>query len=151
MSSTSNAGAATQSGISLKLLLLGFVAGFLAVPLGHQIMGFIYYLTIPGRNMPWNMAPNPNAFGLPSIVNLSFWGGVWGILWALVQTFIPRGWMYWILAILFGGICATAFSAYGVTAIKGLPLGSPSWIGFGLNGAWGLVTAFFLDQMRRRF
>jgi hypothetical protein len=144
-----NTSTSAAGGISLKLLALGFVAGFIAVPLGHQVMSYIFWLTIPGRAFPWNMAPNPGAFGLPAVVNLSFWGGVWGILWAIVQNFLPRGWISWIVAILFGGICATAFSAYGVTAIKHLPAGSMSWIGFGLNGAWGLVTALVLDLLRR--
>ena len=146
--SMSSSAAGSSGGISFKLLLLGFVAGFIAVPLGHQVMAYIYYA------FPWNMGPAANAaykaFGVPALVNLSFWGGVWGILWAIVQSWVPRGWIYWIVAILFGGICATGFSAYGVPAIKGLPQGSMSWIGFGLNGAWGLVTAFLLDAMRRK-
>ena len=150
----SNSAAGADSGISFKLLLLGFVAGFIAVPLGHQVMSWIFYLTIPGRAFPWNMGPAANAaykaFGVPALVNLSFWGGVWGVLWALISPFVPRGWLYWIIAILFGGVCATAFSAYGVPAIKGTPQGSMSWIGFGLNGAWGLVTAFIFDTLRRK-
>jgi hypothetical protein len=142
---TSSAG-----GVSVKILLLGFVAGFLAVPLGHQIMSLILFYLIPGRNFPWNMAANKAAFNLPAIVNLSFWGGVWGILWALIEPYVPKGAMYWIIAILFGGICATAIGAYVVTALKGLPMGSITWIGFALNGMWGLATAFFFDQLRSR-
>ena len=151
MTSTSNTTTASQSGFSIKLLVFGFIAGFLATPLGHQVMGYIYYLVGWRPAIPWNMAPNPNAFGLPSVINLSFWGGVWGVLWALIHPFVPKGWLYWVLAILFGGICATGFGAYVVTQMKGQPMGSLSWLGFGINGAWGLVTAFFFDQMRRRF
>ena len=139
------------AGFSIKILAMGFVAGFLAVPLGHQIMELIYYLTLPSRKFPWNMAPNPASFGLPSVVNLSFWGGVWGVMWALVEPYAPRGWLYWISAIVFGGVCATAVGAYVVTALKHLPPGGMSWLGFGVNGAWGLAAAFFLDQMRARF
>ncbi len=140
----------SKPSFSIKLLLLGFVAGFIAVPLGHQIMALALFYTIPGRNFPWNMAPNKGAFNMPSILNLSFWGGVWGVLWALVEPYVPKGWLYWVIAIVFGGLGATAVGAFVVTSIKGLPLGSISWIGLLINGAWGLVTAFLFDQLRRR-
>ena len=146
---------ASASGLSIKLLLFGFFAGFLAVPLGHQVMAFIHYLIGWRPTIPWDMGPNPRAafraFGLPSLINLSFWGGVWGILWALIEPKVPRGWLYWVIAIVFGGICATAVSAYVVPVLKSQPMGSISTIGLMLNGAWGLVTAFIFDQLRRRF
>ncbi len=152
---TSNTSAEAGSGITVKFLLLGFAAGFLAVPLGHQVMAFVHYLVGWRPTIPWDMGPNPRAafgaFGLPSMINLAFWGGVWGVLWALIEPKVPRGWLYWVVAIIFGAVCATAVSAYVVPLIKGLPQGSISSIGLMLNGAWGLVTAFLLDQMRRRF
>lgn len=155
MSTESSAASSANAGVSVKILALGFVAGFLAVPLGHQVMAFIHFLLGWRPAMPWDFGPNERAafkaFGLPSVINLSFWGGVWGVLWALIERHAPRGLAYWIVAILFGGVCATAFSAYGVPTIKGQPMGAMSWIGFELNGAWGLVMAFFFDQFRRRF
>jgi hypothetical protein len=155
MSTTIQAPADARGGRVAKLLVIGFVAGFLAVPLGHQVMAFIHYELGMRPTMPWEMGPATRAahkaFGLPSVVNLSFWGGVWGVVWAMLQPLMPRGALNYIVAILFGGVCATAFSVYGVTAIKGLPMGSMSWIGFEINGAWGLATAFFYNQMSRRF
>lgn len=155
MSATSTSDAAVRSGITIKLLVLGFVAGFIAVPLGHQVMAYIHYLIGWRPTIPWDMGPNERAafkaFGIPSVINLSFWGGVWGVLWALIEPYVPKGWLYWVIAIAFGAVCATAVSAYVVPTIKGLPTGSISSIGLMLNGAWGLAAAFFYDQMRKRF
>ncbi len=149
MSFTSNLTSGSREAISLKLLLLGFVAGFVAVPLGHQIVGLVLFYLVPGRNFPYNMAPNKGAFGMPSVINLSFWGGVWGILWALVHPYLPNGWLKYVIAVLFGGILATGFGVYAVTAMKGLPAGTFAWPGFVINGAWGLMTAIFFDALRR--
>ncbi len=152
--SVSNEAAGAGAGLSAKLLILGFVAGFLAVPLGHQVMAYIHFLIGWRPTIPWDMAPNPRAafqaFGLPSLINLSFWGGVWGVLWALIDPKVPRGWLYWVVAIVFGGLCATAVSAYVVPALKGQPLGSIGLVGLMLNGAWGLVMAIIFDLLRRK-
>lgn len=153
MSSTTTT-VAPQSGVSGKYLLFGFIAGFIAVPLGHQVMAYIFYLTMPGRAFPWNMGPANaaafKAFGLPTLVNISFWGGVWGIVWALVAPYCGRGLVKYVAGLLFGGVVVTAGAAYLVPAIKGLNFGTPSWIGFGLNGAWGLVTALLLDLIAKK-
>ena len=141
----------TRSGLSIKVLIFGFIAGFLAVPLGHQVMSLAIYLIYPGRAFPWDMTANPGAFGLPRVVNLSFWGGVWGVLWALVSPLVPRGILYYVIATIFGAVAATAVGAYVVTAIKHQPPGSFSGFGLYLNGAWGLVTAIIFEQMRKRF
>lgn len=154
MSTHSDPVVAARSGISVKILALGFVAGFLAVPLGHQVMAFFHYLIGWRPTMPWDMGVNQRAafqaFGMPSLINLSFWGGVWGILWALIEPYVPKGWLYWVIAIVFGAVAATAVSAYVVTAIKGLPMGSIGVVGLMLNGAWGLVAALIFDQLRKR-
>jgi hypothetical protein len=138
------------SALSLKILLFGFVAGFLAVPFGHQVMNFVLYLLIEGRSFPWDMRPNPDAFGLPRMLNVAFWGGVWGMLWALLSPLMPRGFTHYVLGALFGAVCATLAGAYLVTAMKGLPPTRISWIGFLLNGAWGLTAAFLFDKLRER-
>ena len=68
---------------SATRLALGFVAGFLATLTFHQIgiwalhaVGFIPFTA-------WGTAPKP-PFGVPSVISLSFWGGVWGILFVLI-------------------------------------------------------------------
>jgi hypothetical protein len=154
MSSTVSTGADAQGAINIKYLMFAFIAGFIAVPLGHQVMAYIYYLTIPGRAFPWNMGPANaaafKAFGLPTLINLSFWGGVWGLVWALIAPYCGKGIVKYVVALLFGGVVVTAGAAYLVPTIKSLPLGSLSWIGFGLNGAWGVVTALLLDLMAKK-
>jgi hypothetical protein len=96
------------------------------------------------------MTANPGAFGLPRVVNLSFWGGVWGVLWALISPVVPRGILYYVIATIFGSVAATAVGAYVVTAIKGLPPGSFSGFGLYLNAAWGLAMAVIFELLRKR-
>jgi len=40
--------------------------------------------------VPWSMAPAGGA-GLPQIVSDMFWGGLWGVLFAMIQGSIPGG------------------------------------------------------------
>ena len=136
--------------LSFKVLVLGFIAGALAVPLGHQIVALILYFVVQGRAFPWDMTPQANAHGLPRVVNLSFWGGVWGILWALISPVVPRGSLYYVIATIFGAICATAVSAYVVTYLKGLPAGSFAGYGLYLNAGWGLAAAAFFELLKKK-
>lgn len=126
----------------LRKVLIGFVAGALAVFFFHQIA--IWGLT--GR-IPWsNWAPVP-PFRVPAILNLAFWGGVWGVVFAFAALRFPRGAAYFLAAFVFGAICPTLVSWYVVPLIKGGALGPRGvWYnGFLINGAWGLGTGVFLS------
>ena len=81
--------------------------------------------------MPYNIRPVP-PFRVPRFVSLTFWGGVWGIVFVLVERAIarcPGG--YWVGAIVFGAVFPTVFSWLVVAPLKGLPLG----YGFRFPGA----------------
>ncbi|MDO9439577.1 MAG: hypothetical protein Q7T73_01680 [Beijerinckiaceae bacterium] len=133
---------------TINYVLFGFIAGFLAVPLFHQLASYGLFLAVPGRNFPWSM--RPNAYGVPGLLNLAFWGGVWGILFAFVQTRFPRGVTYFILAFLFGAILPTAFSWYVLQPMRGRGVGAFSIYGPLLNGAWGLGTGIIYMLLNRR-
>src|ERR671913_491417 len=86
-----------------------FVAGALAVPLAHQVMLAILNAAGMISRAPYSMeATKP--FGVPSLVSLSFWGGVWGVILLLVIGRL-RGPAFWIVAIVFGALAPTLAAA----------------------------------------
>lgn len=128
---------------------LGFAAGFVAVPVFHQgIWTLLYEIHFIGA------APFPlhatAPLGVPAIWSLAFWGGVWGLVFVLVEGLFPRRLPgYLTVATLFGAIFPSLAVWFVVFPLKGLPLGG----GFHLTGiatalvvnaAWGLGAALFL-------
>ncbi len=96
------------------------------------------------------MQPVP-PFGIPAVISLSFWGGVWGIIMMLVIDRY-RGAKYWLGALVFGAVLPTLVAAFLVAPLKHQPL-PKSWklaaVGLTVNGAWGLGTAAFYRLFRR--
>ena len=138
---------------SVKLLGLAFVAGFLAVPVFHQpMLALLHGLGVtPGA--PYATRPLP-PLGVPQILSQSFWGGIWGIVFALAAPRFPRGGAYWAAATVFGAVALSLVAWFVVAPLKGLPLaggGRPAAIATALlvNGAWGLGTALLLPALQR--
>ena len=131
-----------------RKLIVGFVAGFIAVLLFHQPA--LVLLTQWGIAKAATYSLSATApFGVPQVVSLSFWGGVWGVVFALVEHRIPRGKRYWVYAFLFGAILPTLVAWFVVAPIKGLPMAggwqaSRMLTGFVINGAWGVGNALLL-------
>jgi hypothetical protein len=128
----------------------GFVAGFLATLVFHQTgLALLHSAGLAG-GAAFDIRPVP-PFGVPAVIQLAFWGGVWGIAFALVERVIarcPGG--YWLGALLFGAIVPTTVFWFVVLPLKGLPAG----FGFHfpgvvvppiVDGLWGLGTAVFLS------
>jgi hypothetical protein len=149
MKSTTGISTAPHSGVSAKRLALGFVAGFVSVLVFHQLMlGLLHVLGVtPG--VPYKFNPVP-PLGVPAVISSAFWGGLWGILFALLEGSLPRrGGGYWLAALLFGAIFPTFVFWFIVAPLKGAPIGGgwkPAGIATGLlvNGAWGIGTALLL-------
>lgn len=136
--------------------IIAFVAGFLAVLVFHQpVLALLDSVGFVHAGVYSMSATKP--FGLPQVVSLAFWGGVWGLIFAAVEPRFPRGAGYWIAALVFGAIFPTLVAWFVVAALKGLPLaagGNAHRMATGLiiNGAWGIGTAIFLmlgRQLRR--
>ncbi len=138
---------------SATRLLLGFVAAFLATLTFHQIgIWGLHAVGLAPQAIPWNIASIP-PFGVPSVISLAFWGGVWGILFVLIERFLARSpGGYWVGATLFGAILPTLVLMFIVFPLKGRPLGG----GFAwqlivtllvAHGLWGLGTAVFLGVL----
>ncbi len=121
-----------------------FLAGFLSTLVFHQ--GLLALLNAGGMTTrkPWVMAPVP-PMGIPAVLSLAFWGGLWGILlWEVVRN--RTGAAHWVTALAFGAVLPTLVALFVVLPLKGAGMGG-GWkpdIVVGallLNGAWGVGTA----------
>lgn len=144
----------SASRVSPLVLGLGFVAGFLAVPIFHQGLFAVLHLggiiPVPAYDMT-RTAP----FGVPAVVSSSFWGGVWGVLFVLTVPRLFRGGTYWVASFVLGAAALTAVYALVVAPLKTGTLPAPLVpvlvVGGLLNGAWGIGTALLLalfDRLR---
>lgn len=143
--------------LTLLRFVVGFVAGFLSV-LTVQ-MGAIAILQAAGAAVPftpWSMAPVP-PLGVPQSLSAAFWGGLWGLAYALLEPKLTArlGWLAG--GVVFGAVLPLLFLWFVVLPLKGLPVGG----GFALSGvlkgivlhaAFGLgVAIFFRFGGRRAF
>lgn len=126
-------------------ILKSFAAGFLGTIFFHQPALFLLRLAGVTTRGPYPMNAVP-PFGVPAVISLAFWGGVWGIvLWLVLRRRSHS--TYWTIAALFGAIAPTLVSAFVVAPLKGqaTPRGLKLLItGLVINAVWGLGTALFL-------
>jgi hypothetical protein len=136
-----------------RIILFGFIAGALAVPIFHQGAAWLLYTfgnDIPAvvgifgkTNPPFNMAPT-KPLGVPVVFSQSFWGGVWGIVTTLLLVKLrPPALLF---GAVFGAVALTAVAVSLVPTLKGLPTwnGAIPWRGLLYNGAWGWGLALML-------
>jgi hypothetical protein len=131
----------------LKLLLLGFVAGALAVLVFHQSVWWLLNQAgaIPLDRPAWPLDPI-QPLGVPSLISKMFWGGVWGAGLALLLARI-EGAAYWIAWTVVGATALPLVAMFVVPVVKGQPfpeLWPRALVSVTVNAAWGLGTAFFL-------
>jgi hypothetical protein len=132
---------------SAKLLVLGFVAGFLATLIFHQGLWWAFNRVgiIPPSHPAWPIDPIP-PLGVASVLSKAFWGGLWGLVLAPVLAHL-NGTSYWAAWILVGAVALTAVAFFVVPPLKGEPMqamGPRFLIGLSVNGAWGFGTALIL-------
>lgn len=130
-----------------KHLLLAFVAGFIAMLAFHQSLLAAFVAVGAVSATAYSLAPTA-VTGVPQVFSAAFRGGVWGIVFALVEPRLPRrpASAFWIAALAFGALLPSLFAWFIVEPMKGLPLawgGDPVRLGVALvtNGAWGIGTA----------
>jgi hypothetical protein len=146
--------ASDRSSLGL-LLVIGFAAGAFATLTVHQAT--VWLLTafgaIQGNPYSWrSVAP----FGVPQFLNLAFWGGLWGCVFALIADRFPRSWPLWLAGFVFGAIGPTLVGWFVVAPLRGQPIAqgfNPAriWAGPVINGMFGLGTALFYAALPRWF
>jgi hypothetical protein len=104
---------------------LGFVAAALSVLIAHE--SIVQILNILGRvqRQGWTLTPPVAPFGVPYLVNLIFWGGLWGILFAYIHPLLP-GRMMWLKGLIYGLIIVVLGGWIAVPLIKGQMFGIPN-------------------------
>ena len=132
---------------SLKLLMLGFAAGFIATLIFHQGLWYIFNQlgVIPLNRPAWAMDSTP-PFEIPAIVSKAFWGGLWGLVLTSILMHLD-GMSYWAAWIVLGAVALTAVAFFVVPPLKGQPIPAlwpRFFVGLALNGAWGFGTALLL-------
>jgi hypothetical protein len=136
-------------------LLFGFIAGFFGTLVFHQLTLAVLWGLGVAPFTPYSIALT-HPFGIPAVLSLSFWGGIWGILFALVHGTFPRRGAYWVVAFFFGAILPSLVALLVVLPLKGRPVGG-GWhlplllTAFLVNGAWGIGTGLILKALSAWF
>jgi hypothetical protein len=131
--------------------VLGFVAAVISVLTFHQGMWELLHLA--GQMPPPYPMRRIPPLGVPLIVDLCFWGGVWGALFGLALPRIPGSQPMWVRGLVLG-IAAALVGLFVVPLIKGLPVAG-GWAGmaflrsFLINGSWGIGVGLFLPLLAR--
>jgi hypothetical protein len=137
---------------SLNPALLGFVAAVISVLVFHQGMWELLHLI--GLMPPWYPTDGVPPFEVPRIINLCFWGGVWGAVFGLVLPRLPASYPMWVRGLGLG-IAAALVGLFVVPLIKGLPVAggwAPMAIvrSFLINGFWGIGVGLILPLLTRQ-
>jgi hypothetical protein len=126
----------------------GGLAAVISVLIFHQgVWALLNYLNLPtlGMPRPYPLDPVP-PFGVPRIVSLCFWGGLWGMAFGGAWRG-PRGsfWFggFWL------GIAAVLVGFFIVAPLKGLPVAGGgqlnNWVrSLLINVTWGIGTGLIL-------
>ena len=133
--------------------LLAFAAGFTATIFGHQpVLALLHAADFTTRGA-YDMAPAP-PFGIPSVISLAFWGGIWGIIMIPAIARIRSEGAYFLTAAIFGAILPTLVAAVVSAPLHGKPIPKATSglliTGLSVNAAWGIGTAIFFRLFARR-
>ena len=131
--------------------LVAFLAGFVSTLVFHQ--GLLAILHRAGVSPRAAYQTTPTApFGVPMVLSLAFWGGVWAAALLPLLSRWSAGWPYWVAWLVAGAIGPTVVALLVVLPLKGKPIGTDPKLVVGalmLNGAWGLGVALLLRLWAR--
>jgi hypothetical protein len=109
----------------MRTVLVGFIAGALGVLIFHQLGFWIANELGYARAPLYNLRPVP-PWGVPTILSMAFWGGLWGVGAAFLVPRLPgmlNGALGWVL---FAAIIVTLVNWFVVFPIKGAPVAAAS-------------------------
>jgi hypothetical protein len=120
---------------------LGLIAGAVSVAAAHQTIVFILGKYGMTRSVPWNL--QPLGYGLvpqiPVLANNMFWGGMWGVVFALIYGWLPGG-ASWLKGLIFGFLVVIFSNWVFLPMIRQYIFGFPSQPLFaGFNGSNPMV------------
>ena len=132
-------------------LRLGFVAAVISVLLFHQgAWAILHQMDVPQLGMP-NPFPVDRVppFGIPRIISLCFWGGLWGAAFGTAWRGSKGSYLFggfWL------GVIAVLVSFFVVAPLKGLPIAGGgdliNWIrALLINCSWGVGVAIVLPVL----
>lgn len=137
--------------VDIGNLLAGFAAAAIAVVSVHQALVFIFNRAGWISTKPWSIEPF-GPFNAPTIVNSIFWGGLWGVAYAVIEQRLPGG-AAWTKGWIFGLGVALLSNFTLLPLIKGQPV----FMGFDgrkilsvlvILSGFGVATALAFDVLR---
>jgi len=141
------------SGASLpRWIVVGFVSGFVSVLVFHQGAAELLHAAGITPRAPWSMTPTA-PWGVPQVVSLAFWGGVWGVVFAALLARLDGARLV-VASTVLGAVLPTLVAWFVVAPLKGQPAAA-GWvpaammIGPIVNAAWGLGTGLGLALVGR--
>jgi len=141
-----------------RWLIVGFVSGAVAVLFFHQGAAAVLHAAGLTPRAPYSFAPT-QPWGVPQLLSLAFWGGIWGVLLAISLRGLGERAAIVGASLLFGALLPTLVAWFVVAPLKGQPMAAgfvpaAMMIGPIVNAAWGLGTglgfALFGRGERRR-
>ena len=134
-----------------KRVRLGFSAAVISVLVFHQGMwGVLYLVGVMPPPFPTWAVPS---FGVPEIINLCFWGGMWGAVFGLILPWLPASPPMWVRGLGLG-VAASMVSLFIVPIIKDQPIAgwwsaSAFLSTFMIVGCWGAGVGIILRLLMR--
>jgi hypothetical protein len=131
--------AAPNFGSPARGIAIGFIAGAVSALTFHAFAWWIFYLIGMQRIPPYPMVGN--MIGVPVILSLAFWAGVWGIVMVLAAPRIAQP--FWVVCLIVS-VAASIVQIFVVPPLRGAPINWDviAWVRvLIINGVWGIGTA----------
>jgi hypothetical protein len=130
---------------------LGFSAGAIAALVFHQGLAEIFDRIGIGRHAAFRLVATW-PFGVPAVVSLSFWGAMYGVVFALLMPRFHRP--FWQVGVAMG-LLAGCVTLFVVLPLKGAPVahGGALWPmarTLILTMSWGLGAGLILPLLQPR-
>jgi len=126
---------------------IGFISGVIGVLIFHQLALAALHSAGITQSVAY-ATKTTGPFGIPQFLSAAFWGGVWGIVAALL---FRRLWGASLIValVIFGAIAPTLVAWFVVAPLKGAPIAggfrpAAMMVGPIVNAAWGLGTGLVM-------